>query len=523
MDEVLQRQLQKGWDATCRVLFGQEVGPLPDFLPYLSEFIPRQSARKSHISGKEVFLASDSYAPSSRFVSLEEIPQNKSYALSINQIKDVDSLLLALSEKCEYAGNRLLGNTAFAESSDLVTDSQYVLQSTKVERSSRVARSNMIRDGSKYAFGCQWFAKGEFMAQVHGAHTVKRAFDSYYIAASSDIYSCYSCIGCHDIMFSFGQRNARNRIGNLQLERGKYLELKGKLLSEVAQKLEKDRRFPLLPSIVPDSLPRRMPKISAMPPKDSHDLATIRKGFASAYSVIFKRQPKFSLEEYDGWLLRGGINVERYSSAFGSQTHCPTNHCHMGFLPRKRLVSVPEMLELGKIPMPEGKAGPLAGVLGWARENFYFTGEFYDGINHNVNGTPCAYNAVNTLGGFDVTNTDNSAYSSIALDSRHIYGGTWVLNSEFCLRCFDSTFLARCLEMDCCNKCADCYFCHNCEGLTDCMFCFNMKGARHCIGNTQLTREDYVKARDAILSRLAGELDRTHGLRMSIYNVGAKR
>ena len=77
--------------------------------------------------------------------------------------------------------------------------------------------------------------------------------------------------------------------------------------------------------------------------------------------------------------------------------------------------------------------------------------------------------------------------------------------------------------MDFCTKCSDCYFCHNCEGLTDCMFCFNMKGARNCIGNTQLTREEYVLARDALLKRMADELDRTRGLKMSIYNIGAKR
>jgi hypothetical protein len=48
-----------------------------------------------------------------------------------------------------------------------------------------------------------------------------------------------------------------------------------------------------------------------------------------------------------------------------------------------------------------------------------------------------------------------------------------------------------------------------------------MKGARYCIGNTQLTREEYMKARDAILAKLADEMDRTRGLKMNIYSVGA--
>ena len=522
MDAALEKQLQKDWDATCRVLFGRELeGKLGGYEAYLARYIAPQAKRKSHLSGKEVTLASDSYPKNARFVSAEEPVQNRKYGLSINEIKDIDILISALSEKCEYSGNRHLGNTAFAEASDIVSDSHYVYGSSKIERCSHVAASNMIRDGSKYAFGCQWFAKSEFMVQVHGAHTVKRAFEAYYTTSSSDIHFCYSCVGCHDLLFSFGQRNASYKIGNLQLEKGKYAELKKKLLSEVAGELERKKEFPSLLSMVPDAVPKSLPKIAPAPPKGVHDLAPIRKGFASTYGIIFKRQPKHALEEYREWLLIGGATIKRYETAFGETTYCPISHCHMGFLPKKRLATVPEMLELGKIPMPQKAAESLGSLMKWAEGSFFFTGEFYDGNNRNVNETPCAYNAVNALGGFDVTNTDNAAYCAIALDSKHIYGGSWVLESEFCLRCFDSTHIARCLEMDGCTKCADSYFCHNCEGLSDCMFCFNMKGARYCIGNTQLTREEYVLARDALLSRMADELDNTRALKMSIYNIGA--
>jgi len=524
MDAAIEKQLQKGWDGACRVLFGRELeGRLAEYEPYLARYIAPTARRRSHISGKDVALASDSYPKNARFVSAEEAVQNRKYALSINEIKDIDSLLSALSEKCEYSGNRHLGNTAFAEASDIVADSQYVYGSSKIERCSNIAISNMIRDGSKYAFGCQWFAKSEFMIQVHGAHTVKRAFEAYYTTSSSDIYFSYSCVGCHDLLFSFGQRNASYRIGNLQMEKGEYAALKKKLVSEVADELERKKAFPSLLSIVPNAVPKSLPKISPVQPKDVHDLAPIRKSFASAYSIIFKRQPKHPLEGYKEWLLRNGATIEKYTTAFGERTYCPISHCHMGFLPKKRLATVPEMLELGKIPMPKEAAGSLGSMMKWAEGNFFFTGEFYDGNNRNVNETPCAYNAVNALGGFDITNTDNAAYSSIALDSKHIYGGSWVLESEFCIRCFDSINLSRCLECDFCTKCSDSYFCHNCEGVTDCMFCFNMKGARHCIGNTQMSREEYVKARDAILSKLSGELDKTCALGMSIYNIGAKR
>ncbi|MFA6908234.1 MAG: hypothetical protein WC263_05405, partial [Candidatus Micrarchaeia archaeon] len=126
MDAVLERQLQKGWDSACKVLFGQEMGALSDYSGYLSEWNMKSARAKSSISGKEVTLVSTDYPKSARFASADEIRLNKDYALSINQIKDLDSLLSALSDKCEYAGNKHLGNNMLVESSDVVTDSQYV-------------------------------------------------------------------------------------------------------------------------------------------------------------------------------------------------------------------------------------------------------------------------------------------------------------------------------------------------------------------------------------------------------------
>jgi len=37
MDAELSRQLQKGWDSTCRVIFGQEMGELSDYSKYLAK------------------------------------------------------------------------------------------------------------------------------------------------------------------------------------------------------------------------------------------------------------------------------------------------------------------------------------------------------------------------------------------------------------------------------------------------------------------------------------------------------
>ncbi|MCX6771665.1 MAG: hypothetical protein NTX79_06430 [Candidatus Micrarchaeota archaeon] len=522
MDAVLERQMQKDWDATCRVLFGAEMGKLHDFLPWLSYYAPPSSKRKSHVSGKEVALATDRYPKNARFVSADEVEHNCSYALSMNDIKDIDSLRRALLEKCEYSGNRLLGNTAFADSSDLITDSQYIYSSNQIQNCSHACASTLIRRGCKYAFGCVWHGECEFTLRVAGAYNVKRCFESFMVTDSTGLAFCHACLNCHDLMFCFGQQNAGYRIGNIQLEKTRYALLKAKLMSEIVERLAEEKAFPSLFELVPDTLPKSIPKISVKEEKDVQNVDIVRKGFASTYGIIFKKPPKHKLEEYADWLEQGAVRAIAIKTPYGRESYIPENFSMYSMMPRSRLVSVPEIMEIGKHEMPSSCLEGLEGMFAAMKDSFFFTGEFYSGKSRNAATTPCVFNAVNTYKGFDATNAENTAYATLALNSKYTYGGNWTLESEFCIKCYNSNFLARCLEMDGCTKCADSYFCHNCEGLTDCMFCFNMKGARHCIANTQLSREEYIKARDAILAKLSDELDSTRGLKMSIYNIGAK-
>ena len=521
MDALLEKQLQKDWDSACRVILGTELGRLDEFLPWLSYYAPPSSKRKSHVSGRAVSLATDRYPKNARFVSDDEVGHNQDYALSIDDIKDIDALVQALSEKCEYSGNRLLGNTAFADSSDLITDSQYIFASNQIQNCSHACACTLIRRGCKYAFGCIWHGECEFTMRVAGAYNTKRSFESFMVTDSSDVSFCHACLNCHDLMFSFGQQNASYKIGNIQLEKGKYASIRAKLMAEIAEKLQSDKWFPSLFELIPDSIPKKLPAISVKDDRGPQDVGMVRRGFGATYKIILKRQPKHKMEEYADWLEQGAVRAIAVKTPYGRDSHLPENFSIYSRMPRKRLVSVLEIMEMGRAEMAKSCLDSLDGMLLAMRENYYFTGEFYSGKSRNAATTPCVFNAVNTYKGFDATNAENVAYSTLALNSKYTYGGNWTLESEFCIKCYNSNHLARCMEMDGCTKCADCYFCHNCEGLTDCMFCFSMKGARHCIGNTQLTREEYMKARDALLKKMGDGLDATHGLSMSIYNIGA--
>ena len=515
---ALDGKLDSSCRSACRVLFGKEIGSLDKYSGWLGENMPKGARRKSHASGKGVAIAFDAFPAGARFVSSEELSLNKGYGVSMNDMKDIDSLLSALSEKCEYAGNRHLGNSAFVEDSDIVIDSQYVRNSTNVEESQCVDSSFMIRKGSRHIFGCGALGNGEFLVRVTDSYGQKRSFESSIVGTSSDCYFCHNVLGSRELLFCFGQRNKSYCIGNRELPKEKYLALKKKILSEVADRLEKEGSFPSLHELVPNVFPvAGAPKpVSAKP---AMNMTPIEKGFASTYSILLKDQPA-SIREYEGWLSERTIGVHEAKTRFGTVTYLPNGMPVLSKFPKARLVTAAESSELAKFAVPEKSLEGLDNLVSALPKLAYFTPELCDGQNSNLIATPHAFNVVNAYKGFDVVYAENVALSSMALNSRYVYGCHRVLESQFSLKCYNSQYLNRCLELDSCNRCADSYFCHNSEALADCMFCFNMKGARHSIGNTLLAKEEYARVKGALVSQIADELGKGKRLRLSVFGVG---
>ena len=520
MVEEPARTLDKAWNATCRVLFGTELGERKEYSEWLAEYALPAARRKSHLSGKEVILAKDAYPPNASFVSADELVLNRGYSLGINQIKDIDSILEGIGEQCEYTGNRILGNSAFVESSDIVIDSQYVSRSTNIEESMYMDSSFMMRRGSKYCFGSGYGAESEFLLRTVGTFGAKRCFESQIIGYSSDMYFCHNCDGCQEMMFSYGQRHSGYRIGNLQLSREKYRQLKGKLVAELAGEIVKKKGFPSLYSLVPDRKPKGI-TLQLPPDKDEKDKRVIEKGFARTYQVMLKEEPSGGIDSYEGWLCRNTLKLEEATSPFGRKTYYPLKLSLFSKIPLKRIVGNFELVELGKkLRAKEKDTASLENMVGSLGDYWFLTAEIISGEIHNYMKSPIVYYASDVYGCYDATYAENVGFCTMALNAKYTYGCHRTLESQFCLKCYNSLHLNRCFELDSCSKCADSYFCHNCEAMQDAMFCFNMKGKRNVIGNTQLEKGKYAQLKESLVAQMAGEIGRTKALKRNIYNIG---
>ncbi len=228
--------------ATCNVLFGRDIGNLAAFSQYLKSDVDAPMQAKSAISGKIVYLSQPHYCKGAVFADVSELPQAGA-ALSINDIKDVDSALGALSEKFCYCGNKNLGTSQGVFESDMCNDSMDILSSLNVMSSKHVAYCNGIR-ASECAYGCMLGGEVGFSIKSQIFFYSKRCFDSCLCFHCTDIYCSFNCSDCTEALFSFNQKSKRHIIGNVELPKDKYVSIKAKLVGEIADILSAKKSFP---------------------------------------------------------------------------------------------------------------------------------------------------------------------------------------------------------------------------------------------------------------------------------------
>ncbi|MBU0586514.1 hypothetical protein KJ780_03310 [Candidatus Micrarchaeota archaeon] len=104
--------------------------------------------------------------------------------------------------------------------------------------------------------------------------------------------------------------------------------------------------------------------------------------------------------------------------------------------------------------------------------------------------------------------------------SEYCFGVSRILDSKFCIRCFDSTNLTRCFEVSDSTSCSDLYFSHNCENVRDGILCFNIKNKKYAVGNIEVGREQYMRIKKMLLEWVGKELEGKKKLEIRIFNIG---
>ncbi len=245
--------INDAWKETCKVLLGGEIGDMAQYEKYLSSQVEPIYLKKSILSQANVAVSNPNFCKGARFMSNNEQGEYAKRAskakLSINDVKDIDSIISAVSENFIYSGNHIIGNSREVKNSDLCESSSYVLNSSEVYESKYIAYCNLSRN-DEYMFGSNFLGESKYCIKSHYTHKLVRSMETLRCFLSSDCYYSANLEGCANCLFSFNQRNRSNLIGNAQFSQEEYNKLKGNLVAQLKDELQSKKSLPMIIDIL---------------------------------------------------------------------------------------------------------------------------------------------------------------------------------------------------------------------------------------------------------------------------------
>ncbi|MFA5106502.1 MAG: hypothetical protein WC506_06110 [Candidatus Micrarchaeia archaeon] len=527
MPDPVYDSLNKGWKSTCKIVFGEDIGELEDFGPWLEKDIHPLRLEKSAVSGREVEISIPDYAPSSRFMSFDEIDFGRKFQpLSINEVKDIDSIVEAVRERIYYTGNLVLGNSSNVGRSNNIVDSHYIWKSNRISDSKYIAYSQDSRY-CEYFFG-GWVGAINSFCIKSGGGRLQRCFEAFDCESTTSAYYCALVQNSQECMFSFGCRSKNYIIGNLPLPKGKYERIKQEILAEIAQALGRDKRVFSLFDIIERAGKYGKSTLKVPPQKEEKfNKQAIESAFSHTTALVLGRELS-GIDDYSKFLL-GHVQANRSAKspltgkkviAAGFQAYFMDLY-DIG----KRTIDQYEIDEIGKtaISMEEATGVGLE-MDKLARALYpiaYACFQKNNGTITNVKNGAVVLDSSDCYEGCAYSSSKKCAYCFWPRESENIFGSEITWSCSFCIKCFHSKKLTRCFECDNCESCSDTYYSHNCENSRDSMFCFNAKNLAHSIGNAQLPPEKYKGVKSAVLEQIATELEKKKTLKWDIFTLGA--
>jgi hypothetical protein len=516
-------ELDLAWRKTCKLLLGQDIGPLFDYADYLKAIIDPPSHKKSVLSGKDVAVAVHEYAPGSKFVSFDEIDPSKKYdPLSINEIKDLDSIVEAFQERFLYSGNINLGRSERTVSSTNNTDAFLTYETAQFFGVKHLAFCTVGRDSS-YCFGLYGPGETEYSIRCSQTIKVKRCFELWMSQNCSDCYFVYNLEGCNDCLFSFNMRNRRRCVGNLELTFDKFQAIKKKLVDEIAEELKQKKTLPSLLGMIAQGKLVKPSPVPSSPSKEKLDKTPVVEAFATTTKLLFSKKLG-PIDDYDAWLYAHAHKIRALKSA-ASGKKVLVNSYVVGTapIPEDRVVSEQEALEIGKqqLTASEVESLSLKTAPDLISRLAFLNLEFQFGTNANLVDCSMSYSSTDCYRCSATVLSRLCGSGMWPTRSEHCFGFDSVRDSSFCINCYHSDRLVRCFEMDNCRDCSDSMFCHNAEAITSGMFCFNVKSRRYAIGNAEVGPDKFKSVKQKLMEEIADKLERDKKLDWSIYNIGS--
>ena len=521
-------ELDKNFRATCRIVLGADIGGMEEHAEWLSFGNEPFKRMKSEVSGREMVSWPPYYGKGSKWAAFEEVDFTKKFApLTINEMKDMDSLAQAVQDRVYYAGNIYFGNSGFIELSSNINDSFYVYNTCGNGNSKYLAYSTIGRRVQS-AYGCNATEESSHCIKCTRAFKSSRCFELWMGQNCTECYYSSGLTGCTNCFFCFNAKNLKYAIGNVELPPERYKAIKEKLLAEIAETLRKKKAAPTLLQIAQKCKPRKLSLSGVAAPAEPAACSkdAVERAFLQTTQILFGKPLEGGIDRYAAWLSKQTRIPQTRASAADSSTLYISPYANYQNLPHDRLLSAAQAAKHGasaKMAAGDIEALTLANAHEKIGALAYFNIEMMEGRNLNLCECQIVSDSSNCYRASLLRASKNCGYCFWMDGCADSFGCWGPFDSFSCIHTHYCNTQSRTFEIDCCGHCYDSYFLHNCENVRESMFCFGVKNRKNCIGNAELDAATYAKVKGALCEQMWSEISRKKSLKWDIYNIGANK
>lgn len=242
------KELDKAFKETCTSMLGSELCDLLDLESWLTQRVPVPFPVKSALSNKETWTAPKNMYMNigfeeKRTISYSEIDKLKTNFTvddlsEVNSIKDMKKILdpvLYYFGDFRYGTYKNLEKTSTGGKAENVYCCEEAYFGVK-----NVAYCNWII-GSEYLFAAHNAPYCSFGIQIYNSTKIKNCFEMDGCTSCRDCFFCHNSEGLNNCIFCFNAKNLKYAVGNTEVGKEKYQEIKKILTDYIVGKLKKEK------------------------------------------------------------------------------------------------------------------------------------------------------------------------------------------------------------------------------------------------------------------------------------------
>ncbi|VVC04177.1 Uncharacterised protein [Candidatus Bilamarchaeum dharawalense] len=243
MDEI-----ERAFQETSFILLGKKLAGVESYREWLLENVSKALHIKSQASDNIVYVPDILFFNSIKknMVTLEE-----SLELGKKQLSENDAKMITLANASEklngikyVTSDVMLGNNQDLRKTSTFMHAQHCLDGVWYIYSKCDAYCFWPRE-SEYCFGGHFLFASNFSMKCYNSVKLARCFELSDCSNCTDCYFCHNCENLNNCMFCFNAKSLRYAIMNVELGRETYLKIKNKIIGEIAEKIEKNKRLEL--------------------------------------------------------------------------------------------------------------------------------------------------------------------------------------------------------------------------------------------------------------------------------------